>query len=62
MQDILLEISKPVVLYDIEGRKKTEYYYDRGIQGEYIVYGEDGKIKNRMEFISNELVKIKDLT
>jgi len=62
LQDILLEISKPVVLYDIEGRKRTEYYYDRGIQGEYIVYGEDGKIKNRMEFISNELVKIKDLT
>ena len=57
LQDIFLEISKPVVLYDIEGRKRTEYYYDHGIQGEYIVYWEDGKIKNKMEFISNEFIR-----
>lgn len=57
LQDIFVKISKPVILYDIEGRKRTEYYYDNGIQGEYIVYWEDGKIKNKMEFISNEFIR-----
>ncbi len=59
--DIVIEKSKPVIIYDANGIKRTEFYYNNGVEGFYTVYDEKGNILNKIEFVNNKFFKYVNL-